>query len=250
MPVRVRVPTDAVPADRVPAARAARARAAPAHTPSFVCELPLRVTRAQGRILVARLEAARQVYNACLSEARRRVRLVRESKALQRARTLPHAHPARTALFAQARAQHDCAEYAPHAYAQQFGQCWVGEHLDSLTIQTLASRAYRGANRLLLGKAKRVRVKGREQLDSVEGKTHRSGIRWCADHVQWKGLVLPARIAQSDPVLAHGLACPVKYVRLVRRKVGQRNRFYVQLVCEGVPYCKPQHQLGTGVAGL
>src|SRR5215469_17109322 len=250
MPVRVRVPTDAVPADRVPAARAARARAAPAHTPSFVCELPLRVTRAQGRILVARLEAARQVYNACLSEARRRVRLVRESKALQRARTLPHAHPARTALFAQARAQHDCAEYAPHAYAQQFGQCWVGEHLDSLTIQTLASRAYRAANRLLLGTAKRVRFKGRHQLDTVEGKTNTSGIRWRGDHVEWTGLLLPARLNARDPVQAHGLACPVKYVRLVRRTRGARNRFFAQLVCEGVPYQKPQHQLGSGIVGL
>src|SRR5215469_10000053 len=131
MPVRVRVPTDAVPADRVPAARAARARVTPARTPSFVCELPLRVTRAQERILVARLETARQVYNACLSEARTRVRLVRESKALQRARTLPHAHPARTALFAQARAQHAFSQYALHAYVHAMGHAWLGEHLDS-----------------------------------------------------------------------------------------------------------------------
>ena len=49
---------------------------------------------------------------------------------------------------------------------------------------------------------------------------------------------------------AHGLACPVKYVRLVRRKLGERNRFYAQLVCRGTPYQKPHHQLGSGVVGL
>ena len=38
--------------------------------------------------LLVRLEAARQVYNACLGEARKRVRLVHESKAFQRARTI------------------------------------------------------------------------------------------------------------------------------------------------------------------
>src|SRR5258708_1973558 len=65
-----------------------------------------------------------------------------------------------------------------------------------------------------------------------------------------RGLVLPARIDPRDPVLAHGLACPVKYVRLVRRKLGLRNRFYVQLVCKGMPYRKPQHVLGSGVVGL
>ena len=76
------------------------------------------------------------------------------------------------------------------------------------------------------------------------------GIRWCGDRVEWSGLVLPALIKQRDPVLAHGLACPVKYVRLVRRKLGLRRRFYAQLVCGGLPYLKPQHQLGTDVVGL
>jgi hypothetical protein len=51
-------------------------------------------------------------------------------------------------------------------------------------------------------------------------------------------------------VQVYGLACPVKYVRLVRRKLGERHRFYAQLVCEGRPYRKPQHQLGTGIVGL
>ncbi|MCK4316652.1 MAG: transposase, partial [Anaerolineae bacterium] len=36
----------------------------------------------------------------------------------------------------------------------------------------------------------------------------------------------------------------------VRRKLNGRNRFYVQLVCEGQPYQKPQNQIGAGVVGL
>src|SRR5260370_18892695 len=130
------------------------------------------------------------------------------------------------------------------------GHAWLGAHRDSLTRQKRASRAYRAANRLLLGTARRVRFKGPHQLDTVEGKTNSSGIRWCQDRVEWKGLVLPARLDSRDPVLAHGLACPVKYVRLVRRKLGERNRCYAQVVCSGTPYCRPQHQLGTGVVGL
>jgi putative transposase len=103
-----------------------------------------------------------------------------------------------------------------------------------------------------VGQARRVRFKGRHQLDSVEGKTNTSGLRWCGTRVEWKGLVLPARLDHClrDRVQAHGLACPVKYVRLVRRKLGERHRFYAQLVCEGVPFQKPKHQLGSGVVGL
>src|SRR5215468_4680596 len=222
----------------------------PKRTPSFVCEVPLRVRPAQERMLLARLEAARQVGATCLGAARTRVRLVRESKAFQQARTLPRDDPARKERFRQTRTQHDCSEYALHAYAQQFGQSWLGAHLDGLTIQTLASRASRAANRLLLGQARRVRFKGRNQLDTVEGKTNTSGLRWCGDRLEWKGLVLAALLDPQDLVQAHGLACPVKYVRLVRRKLGERNRFSAQLVCQGVPCRKPQHHLGSGVVGL
>ena len=223
---------------------------APRRTPSFVCEVPLRVSPTQERTLLAHLEAARQVRVTCLGEARKRVRLVRESKAFQKARTLSKDDPERKRLFAQARVQHVCSDYALQTFAKPLGHCWLGEHLDSHTIQKLASRAYGAANRLLVGKAKRVRFKGRHQLDSIEGKTNSSGIRWCTDHLEWTGLVLPALLVPQDLVVVHGLSCPVKYVRLVRRKVGLRNRFYAQLVCEGTPYRKAQHTLGQGIVGL
>ena len=222
----------------------------PKRTPSFVCEVPLRVHPHEEHTLLARLEAARQVYNACLGEARQRLQLVRESKAFQRARALSREDPERARLFRAARAQHAFSDYALQANAQQFGHAWPGEHLDSHVIQKLATRAYGSANRLLVGQAKRVRFKGKAQLDSVEGKTNATGLRWCVDHLEWNGLALLARLDPRDLVVVHGLSCPVKYVRLVRRKVGLRNRFYAQLVCEGTPYRKARHTLGQGIVGL
>jgi putative transposase len=177
-------------------------------TPSFVCEVPLRVTPAQERILLARLEAARQIYNACLGEARRRVRLVQQSRAYQHACSLPRRDSTRRRLFAEARAAWDLTEYALHAYAGTLRHSWLGEHLDANTVQTLATRAYRAANQLLLGRARWVRFKGRHQLDTVEGKKATVGIRWCGDRVEWSGLVLPALLDPHDLVLSHGVACP------------------------------------------
>ena len=218
--------------------------------PPLSCEVPLRVSRAQERALLARLEAARQVYNACLGEARRRVRLVRQSRAFQHARTLPRDDPARKARFAQARTQHACSEYALHAYAQQFGALLAGRAPGQPDHPDAGQSGLPRCQSAAPGQARRVRFKGRHQLDTVEGKTNTSGLRWCGDRVEWKGLVLPARLDPQDQVQAHGLACPVKYVRLVRRKLGERNRFYAQLVCQGTPYQKPQHQLGSGIVGL
>ena len=134
---------------------------------------------AQERTILARLEAARQVGATCLGEARKRVRLVRESKAFQRARILSCDAPERTRLFRAARAQHAFSDHALQAYANQFGHAWLGEHLDSHVLQKLATRAYGAANRLRLRRAKRVRFKGRHQLDRVESRTSAAGMRWC-----------------------------------------------------------------------
>jgi len=222
-------------------------------TPSFILELPLRVTPTQERRLLARLEAARQVYNACLGESLKRLALLRQSKAYQAARKLSKGSKqarTRTLAFREANGDVGFREYDLHAYAAQFNHCWLGDHLDINTIQKLATRAFKAVQQHSFGRRGRPRFKGRNQMDSLEGKSNGSGIRWREPSVEWLGLKLEAIIAVDDPVIAHGLSSRVKYVRLVRRKIDGRNRFYVQLVCEGKPYQKPKNYIGEGEVGL
>ncbi len=117
-------------------------------------------------------------------------------------------------------------------------------------VQKLASRAFMAVDAWVLGKRGRPRFKGSRQMDTVEGKSNDVGIRWRDSAVAWRGLVLHAISDPRDPVVAHALSCRVKYVRLVRRKFASGDRFYAQLICEGVPYQKPQRRIGDGVVGL
>jgi hypothetical protein len=57
-------------------------------TPSFILELPLRVTPKDEKELLSRFESSRQLYNAVLGEAKKRVLLVKQSKMFQKARKL------------------------------------------------------------------------------------------------------------------------------------------------------------------
>ncbi len=221
-----------------------------AKTPSFICELPLRVSPADERHLLVRLDCARMVYNACLGEALKRLAWMRESAGYQTARQLPKKTKERTAAFAVARAQFGFREYDLHAYAAQFSQSWLGEHLDANTVQKLATRAYLAAHRYAVGQSGKPRFKGKGWFDSVEGKTNTSGILWREGRVKWLGLELPALLNPQDEVTAYGLTRPVKFVRLLRRKLNGRNRFFAQLVCEGQPFHKSKHALGQGVVGL
>jgi hypothetical protein len=127
---------------------------------------------------------------------------------------------------------------------------WMVEHLGSHEVQKLGTRAYRAANRILLGHGRRVRFKGRRQFDTLEGKSNKTGIRWRGDHVEWRDLVLPALIDRNDPVISHALTKPVKYVRIVRRRIRGIPRLYAQLVCKGYPYRKPTSHIGQGDVGI
>lgn len=219
-------------------------------TPSFVCEVPLRVSPPQEKVLQARLEAARQLYNACLGEAVKRVKLIQQSRLWQRA-WKAKGKGLRSALIQEARSRYGFTDAALQHYAVEIRRsCWIGEHLDVHVAQKLGTRAFRAAERVLFGKARGVRFKGKNQMDTVEGKSNKAGIRWRNGCVAWKSLVLPAIIDLRDPVIRHALSCRVKYVRLVRRKINGRNRFYAQLICEGTPYQKPENILGEGAVGI
>jgi len=224
-------------------------------TPSFVTELPLVVNEQQTATLLARLEAARQIYNACLGHSLKRREQYIKHPDYNTARRLPKGK-ARSTAFSNLAEALGFTEYALHHYATQFNHSWLADHLDSNTVQTLASRAFKAVQEYHFGSRGRPRFKSYNQLDSVEGKTNKQGILWrktaenSGYEVRWSDLVLPAVLNLDDPVILHGLQARVKYVRLVRRKLNGLNRFYVQLVCEGKPYQNPDNPLGKGTVGL
>ena len=143
-------------------------------TSSFVCELSLRVGWVLGRRLAAKVEAARQVYNACLGEALRRLGLMRQSVWFTKAKTTPRAQKEeRQAHFRAARDRQGFSDAALQRYGIRLRtvngpaergtllrcggeaasrptlrgakaeKTWLGEHLGAHEVQTLASRAYR-----------------------------------------------------------------------------------------------------------
>ena len=187
-------------------------------TPTFLLEVPLRVTPGQAKRLRAHLEAARQLYNAVLSEGQRRLWHMRADPAWQTARAIPRTQKLeRQRAFAALRQQYGFSEYALHDAAKGLNCAWIADHVDAVLAQTLATRAYRALNRVCLGQARRVRFKSRGRgLSSVENKRPNTGLRFVlqppeegnAGYLLWQGDRLPALIDWEDPVVTYGLAPP------------------------------------------
>ena len=143
------------------------------------------------------------------------------------------------------------SEYALHDDAKLFRHSWSGDHLDSHLEQKVATGAFKAVLRVGVGRAGRPRFKGKNRIDSLAGKSHKTGILWQEGQVQWKWLVLqPIYPRKPDPVIEHGSGSQVKVVRIVRRKINGRNRFTVQLICEGYPDHKEKNEIGAGDVGI
>lgn len=226
-------------------------------TENFVVELSLVTTSQDIAILESRLKAGQNLYNACLSEALKRMNLVGQSFAYQQAREISKdKKKERFEAFSKARQGYRYSDYDIQAYATIVANSskWIKQHLDSNTIQKVATRAFKATERVLFGQAKKVRFKQKGQFSSLEGKSNKQGIRWKDRTVIWDStlhkLSLKPIIDERDEVIRYALLCPIKYVRIVRCYLNGKVRFFVQLVCRGQPYQKPKNQIGKGIVGI
>jgi putative transposase len=220
-------------------------------TSSFVTELPLVVDSQTESKLLARFQAGRQLYNACLHEAMVRMNLVKNSDAYNKAKKLPQGK-VRTTAFKEARSAYHYSEYELHSFATFTSKKskWIAENIDSNTQQKLATRAFDTSEKVLLGHAKKVRFKVPSRFRSLEGKTNKQGIRWKEDQLVWGQLKIKPIVDWLDPVLKHGLDSKIKYVRILWREFKGKRRWYVQLINEGLPYQKPNNYVADGLIGI
>ena len=110
-----------------------------AKTPTFIAEFQLCATPADERALRIRLDAGRNIYNAALGEALRRLNLMRESKAYQAARAMPKGKD-RAAAYRDLRRRFGFSFYDLKPFtAACRNNCWIQDHLGSQEAQALTA---------------------------------------------------------------------------------------------------------------
>lgn len=215
-------------------------------TDSFILELPLVVSPSDEKELLSRFESGRQLYNAALGEAVRRVKLIKESKLRKIALSMKKNNPERKKIFAHLNKFYKFTDYEVQAYLTKTRPKLVSK-LDCHTVQKLATRAFQATQKLLFGTAKKIRFKAYSQMKSLESKSNVAGILWRNNVTEWNGLRLIPIIKKNDEVICYSLTKRVKYCRIVKKLIKGRYRFYVQLALEGKAYVKPKNKMGKGI---
>ncbi len=151
--------------------------------------------------------------------------------------------------------QYRLNEYSLHEDIQEM-QHHFSENIDSFTAQKIATRVWSAFEDLLFGDGKIVHFKKYGELDSLEGKSNKTGIRFKDGFLIWNGLKIPVKIDYNNTYEYQALKDEICYCRIKRRFIKGKYKYYLQIVFKGVPPMKinkdgeVKRRIGNGTVGL
>ncbi len=209
---------------------------------SYILTLDLKPEIYQQHILEKRFNISRQIYNACLGELLKRYKMLQLDKQYQEVVKMQKSKE-RNNLFKQLNQKYKLNEYALHEFVKLM-QHHFSNNIDAFTAQKLATRAWKSFERLMFHQAKKVNFKKFGEMDSVEGKTNGTGIRFKDNQLIWNGLNIKVVIDKNDIFAQMALQDRVKYCRIQRKEIQGNIKYYLQLVLEGIPPLKIHKDTG------
>lgn len=222
---------------------------------NFTLTLELKAEKWQEDILDKRLNIGRQMYNACLGELYKRYNTMTEGKEYKAVINMPKGKE-RNREFSRLNKKYGLTEYSLHAYVKPI-QHHFKDNIDSFTAQKIATRVFRAFEKYMFHQAKKVYFKKYNELNSLEGKSNKTGIRFIDDRLVWNKLEIPVIIKKNDEYAQMALESEIKYCRVLRRFIRGKYKYYIQLILDGVPPIKInkdtgeiKNNMGEGRVGL
>lgn len=226
----------------------------------YCVTFPLITEKYQETILNKRFEISRQLYNAVVSKAYKRYKSMIETKKYRQLKgQINNANEKeKKLLYKQLNEmykQYRLNEYSLHEDIQEM-QHHFSENIDSFTAQKIATRVWSAFEDLLFGDGEIVHFKKYGELDSLEGKSNKTGIRFKDGFLIWNGLKIPVKIDYNNPYEYQALKDEICYCRIKRRFIKGKYKYYLQIVFKGVPPMKinkdgeVKRHIGNGTVGL
>ena len=227
---------------------------------NFVVEFPLRTLKYQEDILNRRFDIGRQIYNSLVNVTQKRYKEMVKTK---RYRALLSSLTGNKKLDKEIWKQisNICKQYGMSEYSfhkdVKLMQKHFKENIDSFTAQKIATELWKSYDDFFYGNGKKVYYKRYGELNSLEGKSNTSGIRFKDDTILWNGLEIPVVIDYDNYYEYQAIQSQICYNRIVRKYVRNKYKYYVQIVFKGNPPLKVdietgeiKHYIGNGDVGL
>ena len=215
---------------------------------NYILTLKLDTKSYEETILNKRLEISRNIYNSCLGELFKRYNHMRESKNYRKILKMIKGKD-RNKQFNELNGKHGLTEYSLHDFVKPI-QKHFKDNIDSFTAQKIATRCFNAFQGLMFHTANKVSFKKHGEMNSVEGKTNKTGIRFKNNKLVWNGLEIDIVVNKNDEYAKTSLLNKVKYCRIVRKFIRGEYKYYLQLILEGAPPIKYDKETGEIKNGI
>ncbi len=228
--------------------------------PNFIVQFPLKTEKYQEDILNKRFEIGRQIYNSLVNVTQKRYKeMIKTKKYRNLISSLTGNKKTDEDVWKQIkdiRKQYGMSEYSFHNDVKQMQKHFKG-NMDAFTAQKIATALWKAYDKLFYGNGKKIYYKRYGGLNSLEGKSNKTGIRFKEDRILWNGLEIPVIIDYNNHYEYQAVQCKICYSRIIRKYVRNKYKFYVQVIFRDTPPVKAdketggiKHYIGQGDTGI
>ena len=212
-----------------------------------IVQFPLKTEKYQEDILDKRFEIGRQIYNSLVNITQKRYReMIKTKKYRNLIAQLFGDKSKDNPIWEQIndiREQFGMSEYSFYCDIKQL-QHHFSDNIDSLTARSIASNLWRAYEKLFFGNGNKIHYKKYSTLNSLEGKSNSTGIRFKDDAILWNGLKIYVVIDYDNYYENQALKSEIAYCRIVRKFVRKKYKYYVQITFKGNPPIKVDNETG------
>ncbi len=241
-------------------------------TPTYILTLKLKTNAYEEAILNKRFEIGRKLYNAVLGLALKRYNSLTERKEYRKLKKtiietnkkikntkdknkIKELKIEQNKLYKEIKTLYKEFNLTEYGLINTMTPLYkpFNKNIDNKTAQAIASRAWKAIDKLINGNGKKVYFKKYNELNSLEGKWNKSGMKYDGQgNVKWNKLKIPVIIKNTDTYAQKAIKDKVKYIRIIRKTIRGKNKYYVQIILEGIPPNKNRNKnkKETGTVGI
>lgn len=220
----------------------------------------MKTEKYQEDVLNKRFKVGRYIYNSLVNVTQKRYKeMIKTKKYRNLISVLTENKKSNKEIWKQIndiRKQYGMSEYSFHEDVKQM-QNHFKDNIDSFTAQKIATQLWKSYDKLFYGNGNKIYYKRHGELNALEGKSNRTGIRFKDNTILWNGLKIPVVIDYDNDYEYQAMQSKICYNRIIRKYIRNKYKYYVQIVFKGNPPIKLiaetgeiKHYMGTGDVGL
>ena len=207
-------------------------------TKSYIIELMLETSSNDDLVLKARFNIIHHITNVMVKHAKGMVNQLERDiqyRQIMNNRKGKKFTKEEKQQLTDLRLKYGLSEYQFHKYVVTQKKMYE-KHISIHVAQKIASKVWKSVDKYLFSNGKEIHFKKKEDVNSFEGKSNATGIRFKDGYVYTNGLKLKTKYRKNDKYIKYALDNHrIKYCRIKRIWHKHQYRYYVDLIMESIP---------------